>query len=56
LTNTGACYVSAADGQRIAVVLNLVAEPARIPLPDGDWNVLAGDPHAPFGWAILAVR
>lgn len=60
LTNTALSYTVGHGTERLAVVLNLDDEPARVDLPDADWTCVAGEAAfsekgvtvPPAGWAI----
>ncbi|MGP4023703.1 alpha-amylase family glycosyl hydrolase [Actinomadura sp. 3N407] len=60
LTNTALSYTVGHGTERLAVVLNLDDEPAKVDLPDADWTCVAGEAAfsaegvtvPPAGWAI----
>lgn len=61
LANKALVYVSAADGRRLAVLLNLDDEPFPHELQPGAWRAEAGDAVdgrlqqlPPHGWAVLS--
>ena len=61
LTNTSLAYVSAWDGHRLAVVLNVSDDPLSVELPAGRWRREAGcavegaaQQLTPHSWAVLS--
>lgn len=60
LTNKALSYTVGHGAERLAVVLNVDDEPAKVGLPTGDWTVVAGEAAfasdgasvPPAGWAV----